>query len=439
MVEKRMKKIAFVLLLSLLGTAKGFSQEIIKLTLEKAVQIALENNQQIQLAADDKRLAGEKIRETTASLFPKIDGTLNYTRNIKSPVFFSNIAPEPIRIGNDNSFFAGLSLQQAIWLGGRLFTARDIAELARDASEENLRITKENTVLEVTKTFYSVLLMKDVLRVAEETIANARDNYELILKLKREGMASEFDSLRAKVRVANIQPEVIQARSNVESVTNMLKFLLNMDLQQPVEIVGELKYKTTEFPEDETRFALQHRKELQALRIQAEIQRKVKKIEWSNHLPSVIAKADWQKQASSDDFRIAANEQATIISAGVVIQVPLFHGFETTARVQQAQINIEKIDKQLDLLSKQIFLEVRNSRLKLMEAEERVQAQTESVQQAEKALEIARVRFRNGLSTQVELNDAEFALANTKLARLSAIYDYLTARADYEKALGVIN
>jgi outer membrane protein TolC len=434
-----MKRIVFVLLLSLLAAVDGFSQEVVKLTLERAIQIALENNQQIQLAEDDKRLANQKIRETTASMFPKIDGTLNYTRNIKSPVFFSSIFPEPIRIGNKNAFFAGLSLQQPIWLGGRLFTARDIAKLARDASDKNLRITQQNTVLDVTKTFYSVLLMKDVLKVAEESIASARDNYELILKLKREGMASEFDSLRAKVRMANIEPQVIEARSNVETVTNMLKFLLNMDLRQPVEVIGELKYQTTEFPEDEAQFALEHRKELQALRIQAEIQRKVKKIERANHFPSVIAKANWQKQASSDDFQIDRNEQVTIVTAGVVIQVPLFHGFETTARVQQAQINIEKIDRQLDLLSKQIYLEVRNSRLKLMEAEKRMQAQTKSVQQAEKALEIAKVRFQNGLSTQVELNDAEFTLTRTRLARLSAIYDYLTAKADYEKAIGVIN
>lgn len=434
-----MKRFVFILLMLFLAAADGFSQDVIKLTLEKAIQIALENNQQIQLAEDDRRLADQKIRETTASMFPKIDATLNYTRNIKSPVFFSNIMPEPIRIGNNNSFFAGLRLQQAIWLGGRLFTARDIARLVQNASDENLRLTKENTVLEVTKTFYSVLLMQDVLQVAEETIASAQANYELILKLTREGMASEFDSLRAKVRVANIEPEVIQAQSNVESVTNLLKFLLDMDLQQPVEIVGELKYKTTEIIENEAQFALQHRKELAALRIQSEIQRKVKKIEKASFYPSVIAVADWQKQASSDDFQISSREQATILSAGVAVQVPLFHGFETAARVQQAQINIDKIDKQLDLLSQKVLLEVRNSRLKLMESEKRVKAQTESVQQAEKALQIAKVRFQSGLSTQVELNDAEFSLARTKLARLSAIYDYLTAKADYEKALGIIN
>ncbi|MCB0301644.1 MAG: TolC family protein, partial [Calditrichaeota bacterium] len=166
---------------------------------------------------------------------------------------------------------------------------------------------------------------------------------------------------------------------------------------------------------------------------------KLKKVETSNYFPSVFAVGNIQNQASSDDFDISDKENATIINAGLTISIPIFNGFLTSAKVQQAQVNINKIDRQLDLLTQRIKLEVENSRLKLKEAQERVFAQTQSVQQAEKALQIAKVRFQNGLSTQVELNDAETALARIKLSRLSAVYDYLIAKAEHEKALGLIN
>ncbi|RMD97329.1 MAG: TolC family protein [Calditrichaeota bacterium] len=433
-----MKSYLFLGVFLLCATGNGLSQQVLELTLDKAIHIAMENNQQIQMAKDDQSLAKQQVRETSASLYPQIDGTINYTRNIKSPVFFSNIMPEPIRIGNKNAFLFGMNLKQAIWLGGKLFTARQIAELSAQGAEKKLALTRENVVLDVTKTFYSALLMQEMLRVTRETLDNAKANYKNILKLRQQGLASDFDSLRAKVRVASLEPELIKARSNVETVTNALKFLLNLDLQQKVKLVGELRYLPEQFPENEREFALEHRKELSALRIQREIQRKVVSIERAAYFPSVFAVGNLQTQASSEDFHITERERATIFSLGLMISVPIFHGFKTLARMQQAKINLDKINRQMEMLAKQILLEVQNSRLRLQEAEQRVKAQTESVQQAEKALEIARVRFQNGLSTQLELNDAETALARAKFARLSAIYDYLTAKADYEKAVGII-
>ncbi|MCB0262310.1 MAG: TolC family protein [Calditrichaeota bacterium] len=432
-------RIVGLFLIVVLGATEGFSQETFELTLEKAIGLALKHNQVIHLAEDDLDLTKQQIREAYSPLYPQIEGVVNYTRNIKSPVFFSNIAPEPIQIGNDNSFLVGVGLQQAIWLGGKLFTARDIAKLAAEGAKENIVLTKENTILDVTRTFYSVLLMQEMLKVTLETLESAKANFQNIVKLKQEGLASEFDSLSAGVRVAGLEPELIQARSNVKTVTNALKFLLNMDLGQPVEVVGELIFTPAKILDNETDFSLNNRRELNLLQIQKEIFVKLKKVETSNYFPSVFAVGNIQNQASSDDFDISDKENATIINAGLTISIPIFNGFLTSAKVQQAQVNINKIDRQLDLLTQRIKLEVENSRLKLKEAQERVFAQTQSVQQAEKALQIAKVRFQNGLSTQVELNDAETALARIKLSRLSAVYDYLIAKAEHEKALGLIN
>ncbi len=433
-----MRRLLLVLTILVTVVTPGFSQEALRLTLDKAIEIALKQNQQIHLAKDQEEMAKQQVREAYSSLYPQVEGALNYTRNIKSPVFFSDIAPQPIKIGRNNQYAIGITVRQALWLGGKLFTARDIAKLALEGAKENLRLSRENTTLEVTKTFYSVLLMKEVARVTRETLESARLNYENILKLKRQGLASEFDSLTARVRVANLEPELIKARSNVKTVTNALKFLLNIPLKQSVAVVGSLTFKPAELVEDESEFALTHRKELSNLKIQKDILVKLKKIEKSNYFPSIFAIGNIQNQGSSEDFDFTDRERVTIINAGVSVSIPIFNGFQTAARVQQAQIKINQINRRIDLLTKQIRLEVENSRLKLEEARKRVEAQQQSVQQAEKALQIAKVRFQNGLSTQVELTNAETVLEQTKLAQLSAIYDYLIAKADYEKALGII-
>ncbi|RMF60635.1 MAG: TolC family protein [Calditrichaeota bacterium] len=415
-----------------------FSQDTLYLSLQSAIDLALKNNPRIHLAKDEIRLAKQQVREAYASLYPQIEAAINYTRNIQSPVFFSDIAPKPIKIGRNNQYSIGVSVRQAIWLGGKLFTAQDIAKLAVEGARENLQLSKENIVAEVTKTFYSVLLMKEIARVTEETLESARANYQNILQLKREGVASEFDSITARVRVANLEPEVIKARSNVQTVSNALKFLLDIPLSQPVKVIGNLEFSPPPSLENELEFALANRRELSALKIQREILKKLKKIEKANYFPSIFAFGNYQNQGSSEDFDFNERERATIVNAGVGISIPLFNGFQTAARVQQAQIRIDEMNRQIALLSQQIKLEVENSRLKLEEARKRIEAQTQSVQQAEKALEIAKVRFRSGLSTQVELTNAETVLEQTKLAQLSAIYDYLIAKTDYEKALGIL-
>ena len=414
----------------------GRAQTPLTLTLEQAVDMALAQNRQISLATDGVDFAKQQVREAKSALYPQINGFAGYTRNIKSPVFFSNIAPEPIRIGENNAMAVGFSVQQPIWLGGKVFTAREIANLTLENAREELQLTRENIVLEVTKTFYSVVLMQEILKVSEETLASAQSNFRNIVLLKREGVASEFDSLRARVRVSELEPEVIRARSNVETVTNALKFLLNINLEQPVEIRHNWQVLPPAFPEDEKQLALSNRRELSTLNRQREILVKVKKIERAEYLPSLYGSFNWQTQAQSADFDIQSNEKATTIDAGLSLSVPLFNGFRTSARVQQAQIDITRIDRQIAMLSENILMEVENNRLRVQEAQQRVNAQSESVVQAEKTLDIAKVRFRNGLSTQVELNDAETALARTRLSQLNAVYDFLVAKADYEKAIG---
>ncbi len=226
----------------LLFTITCLAQEKITLTLEKAIEIALEQNEKINLAKDDINFSEAQIDEAKSTLFPRIDGFADYTRNFKNPVFFSNIAPEPIVIGNDNALVLGLTLQQPVWLGGKLMAANDIANLLLQSTKENLKFQQDNIVLDVTKTFYTVLLAQEAVRVAEETYASVNSTYENISQLKLQGMVSEFDSLRAKVTVQNVEPAVINTANQLKIVKNALKMLLNIDINTEIEIAGALEY-----------------------------------------------------------------------------------------------------------------------------------------------------------------------------------------------------
>ena len=416
-----------------------FSQEKLSLTLEKAIEIALEQNEKIKLAQDDVRFSEAQIDEAKSTIFPKIDGFADYTRNFKNPVFFSNIMPEPIEIGNDNSIVLGLSLQQPVWLGGKLWAANEIADLLLQSSKENLQFQQDNIVLDVTKTFYTVLLTQEVVRVTEETYASVNSTYENISQLKLQGMVSEFDSLRAKVTVQNVEPAVINTKNQLKIVKNVLKMLLNIDINAEIEIVGTLKHVPLDSLINYQRMALEYSPQLESLNLQKGVAENVKTIESSNYWPSVFANGQINNISSSNDLTISANENVTTISAGLTVALPIFNGFGTAARVEQAEINISKINRGITLLTQKNQFDVESAFLNMKEAEKRIIAQKDAVAAAQKSLNIAKVRYNNGLSTLVELNDTELALVNSKLEELKALYDYLAAKADFDKLIGTIN
>ena len=423
----------------LLFTITCLPQEKLILTMEKAIEIALEQNERIKLAQDDISFSESQIDEAKSTIFPKIDGFADYTHNFKNPVFFSNIAPEPIVIGNDNVLVLGLTLVQPVWLGGKLMAANDIADLLLQSSKENLQFQEDNIVLDVTKTFYTVLLTKEAVRVAEETYASVKSTYENISQLKLQGMASEFDSLRAKVTVKNVEPAVINTSNQLKIVKNALKMLLNIDINSEIEIVGTLDYVPLDSLTNYQKIALEYSPQLESLTLQKGIAENLKTIEFSNYWPSVFANGQINNISSSNDLTVSANENVTTISAGLTVALPIFNGFGTAAKVEQAEINISRVTRGIALLTQKIQFDVESAFLNMQEAEKRIIAQKDAVSAAQRSLEIAKVRYNNGLSTLVELNDTELALVNTKLEELRALYDFLTAKADFDKLIGTIN
>ena len=423
----------------LLFTISCLPQEKLTLTMEKAIKIALEQNERIKLAQDDISFSEAQIDEAKSTIFPKIDGFADYTYNFKNPVFFSNISPEPIVIGNDNVLVLGLTLQQPVWLGGKLMAANDIADLLLQSSKENLQFQQDNIVLDVTKTFYTVLLTKEAVKVAEETYASVKSTYENISQLKLQGMASEFDSLRAKVTVKNVEPAVINTSNQLKIVKNALKMLLNIDINSEIEIVGTLNYVPLDSLTNYQKIALEYSPQLESLTLQKGIAENIKTIEFSNYWPSVFANGQINNISSTNDLTVSANENVTTISAGLTVALPIFNGFGTAAKVEQAEINISKVNRGIALLTQKIQFDVESAFLNMQEAEKRIIAQKDAVAAAQRSLEIAKVRYNNGLSTLVELNDTELALVNTKLTELRALYDFLTAKADFDKLIGTIN
>ena len=413
----------------------------IVLTLETSLEIAKKNNRDILIAQEETKKAGGRVREAWSGALPQISMSTIYNRNIMKPAFFLTIEDktQKIEIGSNNSYQNILSLNQPLWLGGKVGTALKIARAYSNSSEYGLENTWKNIKGQVKKTFYTILLTDEAKRVAEITLKQAEAHYENVNKLYAQGLSSEFDLLRAEVNASNYKPALIQAENNLELAYNSLKNILGIDINQEIEVEGSYAYEPLDDDviKENNNEAFQKRADLKQLEFQTEMQELNIKIERSNWFPSLYLIGGLQFQGQSNKFYLKKNQRAFSLSAGIQMQVSIFDGLRTHAKVVQAEADYQKLEYQRMKLVEGINMEIRRAVLKMKEAKQMVDTQAQNVVQANKALRIAEVRYNSGIGTQLELFDAQLALERAQMGHIQGIYDYLIAKTDWEKAVGL--
>ncbi len=439
-------RIFFGIILLFIHANFAFSQQrdTLFLTLDGAIAMALENNWDILISQKDIQKSEEQINETYSNAFPRLEFTGNYSRNIKLPVLFlpPNTAFNPssetqtFELGSKNSIDAGLTLTQVLY-SQKVNTAIQIAGEYSDYSKTGNAATKQQITLAVKKTFYTILLAKELVKVSKQNYNAAKANFENVEKMFKQGAASEYDYLRSEVQVANASPMLLQSENNLNLALSSLKNLLAVDINLPVDVKGEFAYK--EVPHEEimtvSSNAVDNNPLVKQLRIQESLLDKNIIIQRADNFPTLALFGQYQYQTQDNYFRIKDYKWANSIMVGLQLSYLLFDGFGRSARIEQAIIDKEKIGLGLRKLEEGLKVQVIQAEMKMDEAKKRIAAQGMSLQQADKALKIAMTRYKSGVGTQLEIIDTQAALTYAQTNYSQAVYDYLIAKSDWEFAV----
>lgn len=416
------------------------------LSLEGAVARAVERNEDVLIALAEERRTEGLIREVSSSAWPSLTATGTYTRNIERPVFFFN-SPEGlqrIEVGSDNEVDLSAHLRQALY-DPVLGPAVRAAELAREAAGSGTERVRTLVALEARLSYFDALLARDLVRVREQALGQAEARLDQVRAFHDAGTAAEFDLLTAEVEAANLRPALIEARNRLDLTLNRLKRVVGLPLARQVELTdgfpapaapGEVGEEAELGSLDgAVAAALAGRSDLRTQRLAVALQEEQVAAERRSALPSLDLTADYLRRSSTDDFP-DDDDFVDSLAAGLVFEVDLFDGRERQGRVAQAEAALDRERQRLARLTEGVRLEVEQALLALRAARESVAASRGTVARAERALDIAQLRFQNGLSTQVELDDAELAVteARTNLAR--ALHAHATARAELRAATG---
>ena len=289
----------------------------------------------------------------------------------------------------------------------------------------------------MTTLFYGILLTEKLVKVAEIAVDQVEAHVKIAQDLMDVGMATNFDLLRAKVQLANIKSLLIRARNGLRLSRDSFKNTIGMDLDAQIGVVGELVYQPLELGLNRLiKSAMANRPEIKQLQLQEQVGEKFISLAKAGNKPSLalMGNYNWESYAEGlgDVFdRDEWNRSWNVILA---LQVPIFDGLATRARVKQAKSGLEQIQIGMEQLTNGIGLEVRAVFLGLRESEELLKAQAETIEQAKESLRIANLRHKNGMITSVELMDTELAFTQAQTNHFNAVHDYVIAVARLEKA-----
>ena len=438
MVQKMVIKIVLIFLTITILAGTSPAQEKMTLTLDKAISIAMEKNKDILISKEELKKSEKQISEAKSGAFPQINLNTIYTRTFKKPQFIVRVNGEVTKfeMGFNNSIQSAFQINQTLYSGGITWTALKIAKIYSNSFKESLQMTKKKVTLDVRKQFLGVLLSKEVHKINQQSLELAEAHMKNIEVMHKNGMASEFDLIRAEVQVANTKPRVISSENTLKLQLDLLKNTIGLSLDREIEVVGDLKpdYVSEQTLAEASKDVYLERNDYKNLELLRNILNENIKIEKAGYFPKLSANYTYQYQGQSDNFGFKNSYRAQ--TASLNLSVPIFNGFRTSAKVQQAKISVKEMDYQLEQMREGIEIQVKQALNMLDDAFKRILSTEKTVEQAKKAYDISEVRFKSGQGTQLEIFDSQLQLELAQLNKLQSIFDYEIARAQWENAIG---
>ncbi len=417
----------------LLPVLAGATEPPVVLTLGESVRYGLEYNPSARQARRDEEIARTQIGQAGSLALPQVSLQAEYRR--LDTVQDMDLGGERMPMGTLDNYEVTAGVSQLLYSGGQVGAAWRAARLAREHADAARRVTESSLARDIAVQFYGVLLAEAAVSVQEAAIAQLEAYAEQARVRSGSGVSSEFETLTAQVRLANEKPVLIEARNRYELSLAGLATLLNHP--GPVGVTGSLETAGIDLGLVEMeRLALENRQELRGSRIRLGLGQEAVASARSEGLPSIRAFFNYHG-ANAYRFVSFDDDWEWHWNAGLALRWNLWDGNLTRQTVRQKRLESEQLETAAEALQAGVLLEVRQAWLGRGHAHEALAASGGSVALAERALEIAQTRYQTGLSTYLELTDANLALSTARLALLRARHDHAVAGVHVRFACGM--
>jgi outer membrane protein len=477
-----MKRLYQILLLSLILPVAAVAQEnqaTQSFTLEQCIQYALDNSMDVQNASLDQKIADAKVKETRGMGLPQITGSASLQHYRDLPRMFMTkervygfAAPKDAN-GNtveykdffpglsSNSVFAiqnlfqlknngsaGFAVNQLLFNGSYL-VGLQAANAYKSLSAKSFNQTKETTIQQVTKAFYGVLINKDRIQLFDNNISRVQSLLKTTEALNQNGFAEAIDVDRIRVTLNNLISEKSKFENLQVLASQLLKFQMNYPLDNDLLVVGDI----ASFQVDENvlnnysnEWDYKKRTDYQLLLANQRLQELNLKNKYAASLPTLSAFGNYGWQTQSATFPALFKTENTAVGVadkwypvsyiGLSLNVPIFTGLQQTYRVQQAKIELLKTQNSMKRAEQGIDLEIKQTATMYLNAVTTLKSQGENMKLAENVARVTRIKYEQGVGSNIEVINAESSLREAQVNYYSALYDALVTKVDLDKAYG---
>ena len=442
-----MKKIIFILTLFIVTAAQAQEQKTVHaFSLADAVSYAQKNNVQVKNALLDIDAQIQTNREIASAALPNVSSSVGGTDFLTIPTsllpgqIFGG-APGtfiPVQFGTKFNANYGVNFNQILF-DGQVFIALQARATSLEWKKKNAALTEENIKANIYKIYYQLSASKTQLNILDANIERLQKLANDAAAMYKNGFAEKLDVDKVNVQLNNLQTEKLKANNSVTIGFMGLKMLMGMPVKDSLvltDVINESNLSSDVLYENDFQYTV--RKDYQYLSTVKKLSEyNIKRYELS-YLPTITMNGAYTKNAQRTKFDFFDKKgnwfETSLI--GLNINLPLFNGGSTVAKIKKAKIELQQVENQMSALKNNIDNELSQAKLNYMSSVATVEFQKKNMQLAENVFSQTKKKFEAGTGSNTEISAAQADLVAAQNNFMNALYAALIAKVDLLKASG---
>jgi outer membrane protein len=421
-------------------TINNFAQDVKKLSVDESVRIGLENSHSLHSSKEKVKNAQARLSELKTNLLPSLKFSGMYTRLSPIEPFILNFQGFDFNLSSNivNNYSAKLTLQQPLFTGFKLISSVDMADYNAQAQKQDYTKDEHDLIYNIKNSYWNLYKANQLKTVVDENVNQIKAHLDDVTNMFNQGLSTKNDVLKVQVQLGDVQIKQIDANNNVRlsmiSLNNVMGLALSTQIEPAEKINSKVEnLNTLEIYLDK---AYQYRPELIGMDFRIKAGESGVTLAKSGWWPQLFLVGDYLSARPNQRIFPTTDKFNETWDVSLSISWDLWNWGITGHQTDQAQTQVEQAKDSYKIIKDNITLEVTQTYLNILQAKDKMMVAGNNVSQAEENYRVTDEKFKNGLTLNSELLDAEVALLIAKTNYVQSQVDYELAKAQLEKSSG---
>jgi outer membrane protein len=395
----------------------------------------------------DESIAQKKVNEIMGAGLPQINSSFDFKNFVEIPTSFIPAEPFggpsgtffPVKFGTEYQSTAGLDASQLIF-SGDYFLGLKASKVFVELSQRSTQRTKIETIAAVSKAYYTVLINNERMKLMEANITKLKKAMDDTKALFENGFVEKLDFDRLSVAYNNLLVEKEKVERLLSLGSYLLKYQMGMDINSSLTLTDKLEDVKFDVADKVSaqKFDYEKRVEYNLYDVQLKLAKLDLKRQRFSYLPNAFAYGSLSGSAQRKDLDVWDTNKPWYPTAliGAKFTMPIFTGMARNARNQQAKLSLMKAENNMEFIKQSIDLELASSVTTLQNASSSLEIQKKNMATAEDVFRVTKIKYEQGVGSNLEVITAETALKESQTNYFSALFDAIISKIDFDKANG---